>query len=70
VYVAGKVVQDFKRQVSERLLGALDPLARIGLCKCDSEVFSDSLGLAACRWRRNVDIGSFGKSVEELDALA
>jgi hypothetical protein len=29
VDVAGDVVQDLKRQVTKRLLGALDPLARV-----------------------------------------
>jgi hypothetical protein len=46
VHVAGQVVQDFERQVSERLLGALDPLAGVRLGERDTEIFAHSFGLA------------------------
>jgi hypothetical protein len=69
VDVAGEVVQDFKRQVTERLLGALDPLARIRLGECDAEEFSDLLSLTLGSRSWDVTVCCFGKSVKKLNAL-
>lgn len=70
VHVAGDVVQDFEGEVAERLLGALDPLAWIGLGEGDSKVLTNSLDLSLLFGLGNVELGSFGESVEELNAVA
>lgn len=70
VNVAGQMVQDFKRKIAKRLLGALDPLARVGLCKGNAEVLANRLRFALIRRPWDIHISSFGKSIKELDAFA
>lgn len=69
VHVTREVVENFEREVTERLLGLLDPLAGVRLSKSDTKIFSDSLGLVLLARSGDVDIGGFGESVEERDAL-
>lgn len=63
------MVQDLKRQVTERLLGALDPLAGVRLSKGNAQELSGGLQLAilACLW--DIDFGGLGECVKVLDAL-
>lgn len=64
------MVEDLKREVTERLLGALDPLAGVGLCEGDAEVFTHCFRLVLLVWNgRNVEVSCLGKGVEELDAF-
>ena len=70
VDVAGKVVQDLEGQVTKRLLGALDPLAGVRLGECDTKVFTNSLDLLLVARPRDFEIGSAGKSIQVLDAVA
>lgn len=70
VDVGGEVVEDFKRQVTKGLLGALDPLAGVGLGKCNTKVFSNGLDLLLVRGGRDINFGSTGKSVEVLNTFA
>jgi len=63
------MVQDLERQVSKRLLRALDPLAGVRLGESNTKVLSHSFGLALVRRSRNINVSSFGESVEEFDAL-
>lgn len=70
VNIGGDVVEDFERQVTERLLGALDPLAGVGLGKGDAEVFTNGLQLLLISGSGDVDFGSTSKGVEELNTVA
>lgn len=70
VDITGQMIQDLERQISKWLLGALDPFAGVGLCECNTKIFSNSLGLACFGRCRDVNIGCFGECVKELDALA
>ena len=63
------MAQDFQRQVSERLLGLLDPLARVGLGKGYAQVFTCSLDLAVLALLGDFGFGSFGECVEVVDTL-
>ncbi len=69
VDVCGEMVEDLKRQVTKRLLGALDPLARVGLGECDTQELSSGLQLAVIVCLGNVDFGSLCESVQILDTL-
>ncbi len=70
VDVAGEMVQDFERQVTKGLLGALDPLAGVRLGECDTEVFTNSLDLLLFSRPGDFEIGSAGKGIEVFDAIA
>lgn len=70
VNIGRDVVEDFERQVTERFLGALDPLAGIGLGKSDAEVFTNGLQLLLISGSGDVDFGSTSKGVEELNTVA
>jgi hypothetical protein len=69
VDIARNVVQDLKRQVAEGLLGTLDPLARVRLCKGDTEELSNCLDLACLRRGRDIYIGCLCESFKEFDAF-
>jgi hypothetical protein len=70
VDVAGEVVQDLERQVTERLLEALDPLVGVRLGECNAQEFSNLLGFALWSWPGDVTVGGLGECIEKLDALA
>jgi len=70
VDIAGEMVQDFERQVTERLLGALDPLTGVRLGECDAEVFTNSLDLLLVSWLGDIKLSSAGESVQVLNAVA
>ena len=63
------MIQDFKRKVTERLLGALDPLAGVRLGKSDAQVLTRSLELARFLGFRNFGFGRFRKGLEILDTV-
>ena len=70
VDVAGEMVQDLERQVTQRLLGALDPLAGVRFGECDAEVFTNSLDLLLVSWLGDIKLSSAGESVQVLNAVA
>ena len=65
--VGGKVVDDFQRQVSERLLGALDSLTRIRLSECDAQVVAYGLQFTGGMGWWDFRFGGFGEGVEVKD---
>lgn len=67
--VGGQVVQNFKRKVTERLLGALDPLARVRLGEGDTQVLARSLKLTRFLSLGNIGFGRFRKGFEVLDTV-
>ena len=69
VDVAGKVVQNLKRQVTKRLLGTLNPLAGVGLGESDTQEFTGGLELAVRACLGDVYFSGLCESVEVLDAL-
>ena len=70
VDVAGKVVQNLKRQVTKRLLGTLNPLAGVGLGECNTKVFANGLDLLLVARLGNFEVSSAGKSIQVFDAVA
>lgn len=65
VDVGGQVVQDLQRQVSQRLLGPLDELAWVGLCKRNSQRFTDLLPDRLFRGLQDLTVVClFGEGVE------
>ena len=70
VYIGRKVVQDLEREVSKWLLGALNPLARVGFGERYSQVLSHGFHLAVVFGLGDVDFGCLCESVQVFDALA
>lgn len=69
VDVRREMVKNFEREVTEGLLGALDPLAGVGLGECDTQELASRLQLAVLASLGNVNLGSFREGVQVLDAL-
>lgn len=68
--VSRQVGKNLQRQVSERLLGALDPLTRIRLGESDTQVFAQSLQFSMFRWLGDFRLSRFGKGFQITNALA
>ena len=69
VDVGREVVQDLERQVTEGLLGALDPLARVRLGEGDTQELAGGLQLAVLAGLGDVDLSGLSKGVKVLNAL-
>lgn len=69
VDVGGEVVEDLKRQISERLLGLFDPLAGVAFCKANAQVLAYCLHLRMLALLGNVGFCGSGESVEVSDAF-
>lgn len=65
--IGGQVGEDLERQVSEGLLGALDPLTGVGLGESDTQRLSDGLHPSRCLGLGNLGFGSFGECFEVFD---
>ena len=63
------MAEDLERQVSEGLLGALDPLAGVGFGKSNTQRLSHSLRPARFLRLGNFGFGGFGEGLEVLDAI-
>jgi hypothetical protein len=69
VDVRGEMVQNLEGQVTEGLLGTLDPLARVGLGESNAQKLASRLELAIRLCLGDVYFGGLCESVEVLDAL-
>lgn len=68
VNISAEVVENLEGQISKRLLGALELLARVGLSHRQTEVFTDGLpGRLALREEKVGIFGFLGVGVEMLD---
>lgn len=67
--VGGEMAEDFEREVTEGLLGALDPLAGVRLSKGDAQVFTCGLELSGFLRLGDVGLSDLGERLEVFDAL-
>jgi hypothetical protein len=70
MHIARQMVQDLERQVTQRLLRALDALAGVALRERNAQVLAHGFGLALFRLARDIQVGGFGERVEEFHTLA
>ena len=63
------MVQDLEGEVAERLLGALDPLARVRLCKRNAQELASGLQLAVLASFGNIYFSGLGEGVKVFDTL-
>jgi hypothetical protein len=69
INIGGEVVENFERQVSEGLLGALDALTGVRFRKADTQIFSSGLQLSRLMVLGDFRFGLLGEGVEECDAI-